>query len=364
MGKSNPVILEQVRTALPKFPSKLRPGVPSALEAICLKCLEKSPARRYPSAQALADDLGRWLDDERPKEIPGPLVRLAKRVRRPVAAAAMVPLLFLLGTGFYNLYASERAAKWNERELAQGRAVTLIQETGKPRWYRWRTGKSTSQAALASDGSFLVSTWSPSLLELVPDTQTDRYRITAQVRHEDSVTGPTQAFGVGLFVACNNYHSGTTPYLFFTELVFNGARGKADVYKLFPQGTFSKPPGDNIVELCHELLFNADAPHQYVRMFNGAHGPRFRPMGPEFWHTIELVVTPEGITAQWNGQTFSITAAEIRKGLADEMQLVGPLAADLGLPPGFVPEFRPRGGVGLVIQKGSASFRSVRITPL
>src|SRR5262249_46373984 len=39
----------------------LRPDVPPELEAVCLKCLEKDPARRYPTAASLAEDLDRWL---------------------------------------------------------------------------------------------------------------------------------------------------------------------------------------------------------------------------------------------------------------------------------------------------------------
>src|SRR5262249_28660812 len=46
---------------LPPPPRRWRPEVPADLEAICLKCLEKEPARRYASAEQLADELGRYL---------------------------------------------------------------------------------------------------------------------------------------------------------------------------------------------------------------------------------------------------------------------------------------------------------------
>jgi CHASE2 domain-containing sensor protein len=49
--------LDQVRFRAPAPLSQLQPGLPPELEAICLKCLEKEPARRYPTAEALVQSL-------------------------------------------------------------------------------------------------------------------------------------------------------------------------------------------------------------------------------------------------------------------------------------------------------------------
>jgi serine/threonine protein kinase len=54
--------LEQVRTQAPAPPSRLNPETPSALEEVCLRCLEKEPGERYLTAAQLAADLARFCE--------------------------------------------------------------------------------------------------------------------------------------------------------------------------------------------------------------------------------------------------------------------------------------------------------------
>ncbi len=100
--------LEQVRTQEPMPPRRLCGQVSRDLETICLKCLEKEPAHRYPSALALAEDLRRFLEGEaiqaRPAAIWQKLWRSVRRrpvlVARLMGAAALLCLLLTCGWYF------------------------------------------------------------------------------------------------------------------------------------------------------------------------------------------------------------------------------------------------------------------------
>ena len=87
--------LLQLLQAEPPAPRLLNASVPRDLETICLKCLRKEPARRYATAQALADDLARFLKGEPIQARPtAPLTQFARWCRRhPVPAVAVIGLV-------------------------------------------------------------------------------------------------------------------------------------------------------------------------------------------------------------------------------------------------------------------------------
>jgi hypothetical protein len=93
-------VFHHVRTE-PTSPRKLNPKVPVDLAAICLKCLEKDPARRYPTCGEFAADLERFVAGRPVLAAPaGPLVRAAKWVRREPVVAGLGGALFVVLTAW------------------------------------------------------------------------------------------------------------------------------------------------------------------------------------------------------------------------------------------------------------------------
>src|SRR5262249_47485127 len=86
----------QVLESEPTLPHQLNARVPPELERICMKCLEKDPSRRYPSASAVADELERYLRSEPIEARPAGLgERLRRWIRRETGFAARLAIMAL-----------------------------------------------------------------------------------------------------------------------------------------------------------------------------------------------------------------------------------------------------------------------------
>src|SRR5436309_6333143 len=115
----------------PKKPRLLNPKIDRDLSTICLKCLEKHPKRRYPSALDLAEDLERWLKYEPIlARHTGIVARGRKWVQRnPTSALLATSLLALAAVVGWNIWKSELV----RRPVTTGIAVLPFENLSEQR---------------------------------------------------------------------------------------------------------------------------------------------------------------------------------------------------------------------------------------
>jgi serine/threonine-protein kinase len=122
--------VQQVLEKDPIAPTQLRPRLPRDLETICLKCMQKEPARRYTTARALAEDLGRFLRDE-----PIEARRAGDQGLAPAPAPTpfqyaglLVGLALALAAGFVGV-----TVAWLQAEHHRHEAVANLEEANRQR---------------------------------------------------------------------------------------------------------------------------------------------------------------------------------------------------------------------------------------
>jgi hypothetical protein len=369
-GASHRVVYEPV---VP--PRRKNRCVPPALEAIILACLEKDPAKRYPSAGQLADDLERFCRGESTVARPLPWVARAwRQVRatpRAVAAAWLVALLGPLTVGIAvaaiprpSSESPEQVhARW-QKGYAAGQTVTAVPKAGQPAWRRWLLGRAEITDSPDDDGAAYLTPGSTNVLTVF-DTPGESYTASFDLKHR-------------LVVDATDTHTEVGAVLFHERFADAGAtvdRYLTVSFADYDIGAWRNKPDDRqSVDVVFRYVIRDTALRQ---TFTHSHSLRMNAHTLDAgrtvsgkWRRVVAEVTPAGVRLLWGADAdaadpepvpfASFTAAQLH----DHCKKHRETAADLHLLPDTLPPvWNPAGGVGVWACRSGLAFRSVTVRP-
>jgi serine/threonine protein kinase len=332
VGDGTDEVKRKIQTDEPPAPRALRPELDTSLEAVLCTCLEKDPARRYPSAAALAEDLARCLRGE----------ALARRTRwtrrwwrgvrrRPIFSAALLLCALVLVAG--SAWAIVGLVRKPDTSTAKATDPPSDRLLGEKRWL---AGERKTVILRAEPGEFSLRTDGVCLIELPPAPPWDHYRLEAKVRSEDLTEGE-----IGIFCAHGRYPSGDQRYQLSWNVHFAERSQRVGTANLVISRLLEAPK-----DPLNDLTLPGPRPAAVPA------GPAKAP-GP--WHVLALDVNGDGIRAFLDSDCI---------GEAPLADLDMMCARALKFVPNVKGEFTRHGSFGIYINQGAATFERFVVMPL
>jgi hypothetical protein len=352
-------------------PTPMPETVPVELRHLCLRCLRKEPAERFPSALAFAEELERWLRGEPVQTGPPPEVLPATKADEmvdpvpapptplppPVAPEPVLSRRTLLVAGAAAVPLAGLALWFGLRERdAKGANVPEpFRLNGKRIQPRWATENLATQRTV--QGEYLVDSASLGLLELLPDPGADRYRFRVEVRHHRS-------FSVGIFVGLR--HQGETAHRFvrlqFTDITCEGKLWEEVRKQIGPEGL---PPARplNRISLSQCVARSRDWDDSLALESLTSEPGVFKAFGNENgpFRTLEIEVDHNEVRGRMLNSDLPgvarLTFEQLRERAEQRVRELpeGDPRAHMDC------TFAPRGGIGMYVFRGVAGFRNATL---
>jgi hypothetical protein len=360
-------LLWKIVNESPPRPRKLQPDLAPGLEAVILKCLEKQPADRYASAEELADELARWLRQEKLHTPPVSIGASTRRFMRRhpwlmIASAIMIVGVAVAAAVSVEVRRRDTPEYIHESirsELIDKEAVVLVPNQGSPKWFH-SVFTQRVMTSLDHEGNWTIDSPDVGLIELLREIPFDSYKFRAEIRHSKSslINGH-----VGLFLGHQTFtHNENTAYIWgsltYNDLV-DSTRGAPKIPGfVFPKG--------NTTQFMHDLYADNGAVQSLVDRWAWS-AVRFEvPAGPpqgNTWRVLEIERRPDEILCRFDdralpAQSRTFVEQSILSDLK-ERQAKDAKYQKLGDLKNL--QLSKRGSLGLVISNGSIAVKNVTV---
>lgn len=372
-GKSYVEILRKIEQEVPVRPKTLRPDLPLALEAIILECLEKRPQDRYPSAQALAEDLERFLQDTAPS---APLLTPGRRLwlwtcrqRSRLLTVMALLLVLVMATIVGAVLPRHKTPSPDEHlstlqdQLRQGESVTLIGSTGLPAWSKVLHGNVALSSDETSERACVYSSLGYGLVLLLPEVPVDQYTLQAEIRLVNLVTARREGLQTGGLFFGYLPNDSAMP-----GCVFHAAKHISFLDHHYTPENPEAYPHPEHVHFSDLILLERPGNFPMLAFPYSPHRHPFTPsiVCPAPWRKIQVKVRPDSVETYWRDAQGRMVRFATVQGPA--LNKHADLAAgslrksfpQLDYP---TPDWNPRRGLGLWCHRAVYAVRNLIITP-